>query len=94
MLGTPAYISPEQLRVSDSDARTDIWSLGAILYEIIAGRPPFSDEHGRTLGDAIVNEQPEHLTLVRAGAPPKLDWIVDRALAKNPDERYSGWKNC
>ncbi len=88
VLGTVAYMSPEQARGEVVDARTDIWSLGVVLYEMIAKRPPFP---GATAGDcvaAIFGRQPEPLRSLRRGIPAELDNHVNRALAKDRDLRY------
>jgi serine/threonine protein kinase len=87
-LGTAAYMSPEQAQGQRADARADIWALGVILYEMITGVRPFAGEYQQALTYAIINEQPEPLTALRTGVPLELDRIVDKALAKNPAERY------
>jgi eukaryotic-like serine/threonine-protein kinase len=89
VMGTVSYMSPEQsLALKSLDYRTDIWSLGAVLYEMIAGRVPFE---GKDLVQQIVaiQEQPHTpLSKVVEHVPEQLERIVDKALAKNPDERY------
>lgn len=88
VLGTVAYMSPEQARGEVVDARTDIWSLGVVLYEMIAKRPPFP---GATAGDcvaAIFGREPEPLRSLRPGIPAALEKVVNRALAKDRDLRY------
>ena len=87
-LGTPAYMSPEQVRAEAVDRRSDIWSFGAVLYEMISGRPPFGGGSDPAVAYAIVHQQPEPLTALRSQVPIALDRIVDKALAKNPAERY------
>ena len=87
-LGTVAYMSPEQARGEAVDARTDIWSLGVVLYEMIAGRPPFQRERGEAVFQAILRERPPPLTGLRTGVPLDLDRVVTRALSKPPDDRY------
>jgi serine/threonine protein kinase/Tfp pilus assembly protein PilF len=89
VIGTAAYMSPEQTRGLEIDQRTDIWSLGVILYEMIAGQLPFA---GKTNSDriaAILQHEPEPLTRVRRSLPPELEQITRRALAKNKNERYA-----
>ena len=87
-LGTAAYMSPEQARGEEVDARTDIWSLGVVLFEMIAGRLPFAGEYEKAVMYGILNETPPPLTGLRTGVPMGLEWIVTKMLAKSPDERY------
>ena len=87
-LGTPAYMSPEQTLGKKVDLRSDIWSLGVVIYETVAGQLPFKGEVEAAVAYAIVNEEPEPLTGIRLGVPIELDRIVAKALAKSPDERY------
>ncbi len=93
ILGTLAYMSPEQARGLRVDHRTDIFSLGAVLYEMIAGRPPFQ---AKTTGDMIVeilDRQPPPLQRFAAQTPDELEWITGKALAKDRDERYQNVKS-
>ena len=87
-LGTPAYMSPEQVRGEAADRRSDIWSLGVVIYEIITGRLPFAGEVEAALTYSILHAEPEPLTALRADVPIELDRIVEKALAKTVDERY------
>ena len=87
-VGTPAYMSPEQARGEDVDHRTDLWSFGVVLYELIAGRRPFRGEHDQAVLYGILNEKPKPLSEARSEAPPELGRIVDSLLAKNPGDRY------
>lgn len=87
-LGTAAYMSPEQARGEDVDHRTDIWSLGVVLYEAIAGQLPFKGHYEQAVLYSILNEDPESITCLRRGVPTELEAIMNKALAKSPNERY------
>ena len=87
-LGTPAYMSPEQVRGEKVDRRSDIWSLGVVIYEMVAGRMPFAGEVEAAVTYSILNAKPEPLTALRTDVPVPLDRIVEKALAKTADERY------
>lgn len=82
--GTPAYISPEQAQGLKTDHRTDIYSLGVVLYEILAGRVPFESETNWTVMYKHIHEPPPPIPEIR----PAVQKVIDRALAKNPDDRY------
>lgn len=88
--GTIAYASPEQVQAREVDFRTDIWSFGTLLYEMLTGRRPFADEHFAALVYSIVRETQPPLSKYRPGLPSGLQLIIDRCLAKNPMERYGG----
>src|SRR5439155_6988763 len=88
VLGTPAYMSPEQARGLDLDARTDIWSLGVVLYEMVAGRAPFRGETKSHTVVSILETEPPPLTTFAPDTPAELQRIVRKALTKDRDSRY------
>ena len=88
VLGTPQYMSPEQARGQKVDTRTDIFSLGVVLYEMSAGRPPFAGVNAVDMIGAILNQEPTPLKLLAPEAPPELQRIVTKALRKEREERY------
>ncbi len=87
-LGTAAYMSPEQARGEALDKRSDIWSLGVVLYEMLSGRMPFKGDYEQAVIYSIQNEEPEPLTALRSGVPIALDGIIAKALAKDQKTRY------
>jgi serine/threonine-protein kinase len=87
-LGTTAYMSPEQARGEEVDNRSDIWSLGVVLYEMISGKQPFAGDYEQAVMYSILNEDPEPLTGLRTGVPVDLEKLVNKCLAKDPKERY------
>ena len=92
VMGTGRYMSPEQARGLPVDARTDIWSLGVVLYGMVAGNLPFA---GNTISDVIaviLTTEPPALTTYRRDVPPELDRIVTKALRKDREERYQSVK--
>ncbi len=88
VMGTAAYMSPEQARGVSVDERTDTWSLGVVLYEMVSGRPPFVGETPTDVVVAIVEKEPPPISEFVKVAPPELERIVRKALRKNTDERY------
>ena len=87
-LGTAAYMSPEQARGESADRRTDIWSLGVVLYEMLAGKRPFEAEYENAQLYSILNAELEPITGLRTGIPMELERVVSKCLAKSPAERY------
>ena len=87
-LGTAAYMSPEQTTGEEVDSRSDIWSLGVVLFEMITGILPFKGDYEQAMQYSIVNKEPEAITGLRSGIPMELERIVYKTLAKNPDKRY------
>jgi len=87
VMGTPAYMSPEQVKGKKLDSRTDIFSLGVLLYELITRRLPFAGETRNALYYNIVNEEPEPLARYKRGVPAGLQSLMDGALEKNRDAR-------
>ena len=87
-LGTVAYMSPEQARGEEVDGRTDLYSLGTVLYEMIAGKLPFGGEYEQAVVYSILNADPEPLTALRTGVPMELERITNKLLAKDASRRY------
>ena len=87
-LGTVAYMSPEQTEGSGTDHRSDIWSLGVVLYEMVTGQQPFKGDYDRAVMYSILNEQPEPITALRTGIPMELEVFVGKCLAKQAADRY------
>ena len=87
-MGTVAYMSPEQARGQEVDGRSDLYSLGTMLYEMVSGRLPFAGDYEQAVVYGILNENPEPLTAVRTGVPMGLEWIVNKLLSKEPRHRY------
>ena len=87
-LGTVSYMSPEQAKGEEVDYRTDIWSLGVILYEMLTGQLPFKGEYESAVIYSILNDTQEPVTGLRSGVPMELERIINKCLQKNPEDRY------
>ena len=90
-VGSLAYMSPEQLDGGTLDCRADIYSLAAVLYHLIAGRPPFDATTQTAMMNQIYTAVPPPLTSLREGVPPSLDAVIQHALAKQPHDRPATW---
>jgi serine/threonine protein kinase/Tol biopolymer transport system component len=88
LMGTSDYMSPEQVRRQPTDKRTDLWSLGVVLYEMLAGRRPFRGREPSEIIVAILEQEPEPIGDVRLGLPPALQGVVSKALGKPLEARY------
>jgi eukaryotic-like serine/threonine-protein kinase len=88
MVGTPAYMSPEQVQGHKVDRRTDIFSAGIILYQFLTGQKPFVGEGAWTVAKKIILEEPPVPSSLNVGVSPEFDRVVAKALAKNPDQRF------
>ncbi|MBX3621094.1 MAG: protein kinase [Rhizobacter sp.] len=90
-VGSLAYMSPEQLDGSQLDCRADMYSLGAVLYHLIAGRPLFDSTSQSAMMNQIYTAEPTLLSTLRSGVGPGVDNVILSALAKRPDDRYATW---
>jgi serine/threonine protein kinase len=88
VLGSPAYMAPEQLSGEKADARADLFSLGVILYTVLTGYRPFQGNSAATVISKVANHDPVPVTVLEADFPPALNRIVSRAIAKDPAQRY------
>jgi serine/threonine protein kinase len=88
VVGTPYFMSPEQLRGENVDGRSDVYSLGALLYNLVVGRPPFEGTQIAAIAAQVLYGEPAAPSRLVAGVPPALDLVLGRALAKSPEDRY------
>jgi serine/threonine protein kinase len=88
-LGTAAYMSPEQAQGNEVDPRSDIWSFGVVLYEMLTGKLPFKGDYEQAVIYSILNEDPKPMTSLRLDVPEAIAEIIDRALSKEPDDRFA-----
>src|SRR5437667_5985155 len=93
VMGTTAYMSPEQARGAEVDTRTDVWSLGVVLYEMVTGKEPFKSETASDTNAAILKTEPPTLSQLVPDIPGELERIVRKALQKDREERYQGVKD-
>jgi serine/threonine protein kinase len=88
VLGSPAYMAPEQLSGENADARSDLFSLGVILYSMLTGFRPFQGNSAATVSFKVVNRDPLPISSFDSEFPPELDRLVSRSIAKDPEQRY------
>lgn len=88
VMGTPAYMAPEQLSGEGVDGRSDLFSLGVILYALVTGHSPFQGNSATTVCFKVANREPVAATAFDLTLPPELDEVISRAMAKDPDQRY------
>jgi serine/threonine-protein kinase len=88
ILGTPSYMSPEQLSASAITGKSDLYSLGVTMYQLLTGTTPFRSDSIPKLMDKIVNEKHRAVSSLRDDIPLSVDVVLDQALAKNPDDRF------
>ena len=93
VMGTVVYMSPEQARGQEVDARTDIWSLGAVLYETTAGRRPFDGQSNSDVIAGILEREPDRLARIAPDTPSELQRIVGKTLRKDREQRYQSMKD-
>jgi serine/threonine-protein kinase len=90
VIGTPAYMSPEQATGEEADGRSDLWALGAVLYEMVTGRRAFAADHEQAILLAITTSDPTPISSLRPEVPAEVQRIIRRCLKRRPQERYRG----
>jgi eukaryotic-like serine/threonine-protein kinase len=93
LIGTVPYMSPEQVRAETVDGRSDIFSFGVVLYEMVSGQQPFASGSSAATASAILTLEPAPLARFSQDAPAELERIVSKALQKNPEDRYQTAKD-
>ena len=93
LVGSPSYMSPEQIKEQTLTHSSDMFSLGVVVYELLTGRNPFAADSTYTTIYRINTEHPTALSLIRPELPVRLDEVIARALAKQPDDRYPSWSD-
>ena len=88
MIGTIQYMSPERIQGKKADARSDLFTLGAVLYEMATGKRAFDGPNQISVASAILEKDPEPISSIQPLAPPAFERVVNTCLAKNPDDRF------
>ncbi|HEX2465113.1 MAG TPA: serine/threonine-protein kinase, partial [Thermoanaerobaculia bacterium] len=88
LVGTLLYLAPEQLEGKEADARSDLWALGAVLYQMVTGARPFTGASHANVMAAIMTGRPRAVSELRPEAPAHLEWLIERCLEKSPDRRW------
>ena len=88
IIGTIQYMSPEQIEGKEADARSDLFALGAVLYEMVTGGRPFSGKSQISVASAILEKDPEPISTLQPLTPPAFEYVINTCLAKNPEDRF------
>jgi serine/threonine protein kinase/Tfp pilus assembly protein PilF len=92
-LGTLPYMSPEQAKGEQVDLRTDIWSLGVVIYEMVTGQLPFKGDYDQAIIYSILNEEPEPITNIKGDVSAELDSVIQKTMQKDPEQRYQNFSD-